>query len=89
LWFKIQAQKHPEHGKKTVLQLEHEIFEAVVAQKTLLAKGSWFFAEPELDHPEMFLRATFAAAEETHMIEGIKRFGNALRVSFHLTPLEE
>jgi len=89
LWFQIKADKHPKYGAKTVLELEHEIFEEVIEQKTLLAKGSWFFAEPDVDHPDLYLRATYAAAEETAMVEGIKRFGDALRVSFGLPARKE
>lgn len=63
LWFKLRPEKHPAYGKKTTLEMEHEIFEEVIEQKALLAKGSWFFAEPEGDHPDLYLRATFAAAE--------------------------
>ncbi|KAK6509337.1 Aromatic/aminoadipate aminotransferase 1 [Arthrobotrys musiformis] len=84
LWFKIDSEKHPAYGKKTPREIEHEIFEAVVDQKTLLAKGSWFFAGPEGTDPGVYLRATFAAAEESAMVEGIRRFANALRVTFGL-----
>ncbi|KAK6537910.1 Aromatic/aminoadipate aminotransferase 1 [Orbilia ellipsospora] len=89
MWFKIKNEKHPSYKTKNLVELEHEIFEAVIDQKTLLAKGSWFFAEPEGDHPDMYLRATFAAAEEGAMVEGIRRFGTALRVSFGLPALKE
>ncbi|KAF3934267.1 hypothetical protein ABW19_dt0201695 [Dactylella cylindrospora] len=89
LWFKLAIEKHPAFGKKTPIEIEHEIFEAIVEQKTLLAKGSWFFAEQKSDHPDLYMRATFAAAEEGAMCEGIKRFGDALRVSFGLPPLKE
>ncbi|EWC45534.1 hypothetical protein DRE_05392 [Drechslerella stenobrocha 248] len=89
LWFRVKSERHPAFGRKNMLEMEHEIFEAVIDQKTLLAKGSWFFAEPEGDHPDVYLRATFAAAEEGAMVEGIKRFGNALRISFGLPAFTE
>ncbi|KAK6516617.1 Aromatic/aminoadipate aminotransferase 1 [Arthrobotrys conoides] len=89
LWFKINSEKHPAHGKKAPTAIEHEIFEAVVDQKTLLAKGSWFFAGPEGTDPSVYLRATFAAAEERAMVEGIRRFASALRVTFGLPALQE
>ncbi|KAK6363108.1 Aromatic/aminoadipate aminotransferase 1 [Orbilia blumenaviensis] len=89
LWFKINSEKHPAYGKKAPTEIEHDIFQAVVDQKTLLAKGSWFFAGPEGSDAGVYLRATFAAAEEGAMIEGIRRFANALRVSFGLPELQE
>ncbi|KAF3907096.1 hypothetical protein ABW21_db0202306 [Orbilia brochopaga] len=84
LWFKLRIERHPAFGKKSLLEMEQEIFEAVIDQKTLLAKGSWFFAEQGGRHPDLYFRATFAAAEEGAMVEGIRRFSNALRISFGL-----
>ena len=53
----------------------------------LIAKGSWSRAEPDVEpsnKDDIFFRMTFAAAGSEAVQEAVKRFGEALRVAFHL-----
>ncbi|WPH02659.1 putative aromatic aminotransferase Aro8 [Acrodontium crateriforme] len=81
-WMHIDHSKHPAYGKKTLLEIEDEIFMASIDQGTLLMKGSWFCADQEVDPSKLFFRATYAAAEFNQIEEAIKRFGDAVRKSF-------
>jgi aromatic amino acid aminotransferase I len=47
-------------------------------------RGSWFYAEKNIEHDTMFMRATFAAAPSDKINEAIRRFGEAVRKSFAL-----
>lgn len=60
-WIKIAVEKHPDHGKRPVSSIEDDLFRASVAEGVLMCPGSWFAAERDVEHAEMFFRATFAA----------------------------
>ncbi|KAL7272855.1 Aromatic/aminoadipate aminotransferase 1 [Rhizina undulata] len=83
-WIKIDVEKHPEFGKKTLKEIEEEVFQAAVQEKVLISPGSWFFADQQAEYSELFFRATFAAAESDAMTKAIKRFGIALNKTFRL-----
>lgn len=72
-----------------MLAIEEEIFQASIARGVLLVKGTFFRADnpPSTDTVgagEMFFRTTFAAVDEEKIVEGIRRFGEALRDVFGL-----
>ena len=83
-WIKIDWQKHPSCGKKSLLEIEDEIFLAAIDHGALTSKGSWFRAELGDPGNDMFFRTTFAAAPVDKVEQAIERFGVALRGSFKL-----
>ena len=83
-WIKIDWQKHPSKGGKTVLEIEDEIFHAAIRRGTLTSKGSWFRAETGNPGDRLFFRTTFAAASSEQVVEAIERFGATLREVFGL-----
>ena len=85
LWININCEKHPHHSSMTISEMEDEIFQAALQQTLLISKGSWFRAEEGDVGDKIFFRATFAAASDEQIQEGIKRFGTALRNVFRLT----
>ena len=82
-WIKIDWTKHPSFGRKSVSDVEDEIFHAAIDKGTLASKGSWFRAEGGTAD-EIFFRCTFAAAPNEEVRIAIERFGDALRESFDL-----
>ncbi|OAA54743.1 aromatic aminotransferase [Niveomyces insectorum RCEF 264] len=83
-WLKIDHTRHPDHGKRTILEIEEEIFNLCIASGVLVARGSWFVAEPDQPLAGLYFRATYAAASADAMKEAIRRFGDAVRQSFRL-----
>lgn len=81
---KVDHTKHPDHGKRSILELEEEIFNLCIEKGVLVARGSWFAAEPDQPQTGMYFRATFAAASASAMTEAICRFGDAVRESYRL-----
>jgi aromatic amino acid aminotransferase I len=81
---KINWQKHSEAKTKGIGEIESTLFDACIEQRVLLTPGSWFCAERNAHHEDMFFRATFAAAPADQMSEAIKRFGIAIRAIFKL-----
>jgi aromatic amino acid aminotransferase I len=61
---------------------------ASIDQGALLMRGSWFYAEKDVEHDSCFLRATYAAAPSDMIHEAIRRFGEAVRASFGLKGLD-
>ena len=57
---------------------------ASIDQGALVMRGSWFYAENDVQHDTMFFRATYAAAPFDKIQEAIERFGEAVKVSFGL-----
>lgn len=57
---------------------------AVIEHGALVMRGSWFYAEKDVEHDTMFFRATYAAAPFEKIQEAIRRFGEAVRESFRL-----
>ena len=66
-----------------MLEIEDEIFMAGIERGVLYSKGSWFRAESDCGE-DMYFRMTFAAAPSQDVEEAVRRFGDALRVSFGL-----
>jgi len=83
-WLKVNHEKHPLAKKKSVLELEEEIFKSCIAKGVLVACGSWFRAEHHTAPSQLFFRTTFAAATPENMREAIRRFGEAIKESFKL-----
>ncbi|KAI9835695.1 MAG: hypothetical protein M1819_001872 [Sarea resinae] len=83
-WIRIAHTLHPHYPKKTILELEDELLHSSIDRGVLVAPGSWFRTDKESEPHELFFRATFAAAPADKMDEAIRRFGEALRVSFEL-----
>lgn len=54
----------------------------------LVMRGSWFYADKNAPHDTMFFRATYAAVPAEKLQEAIRRFGDAVRVSFGLKKME-
>lgn len=82
VWMTIAADKHPEFQKLGHDALEKKIFLRAIDDEVLVAQGSWFISDREVDRPGLFFRATFAAVATPMMHEGMKRFGHALRQEF-------
>ena len=83
-WIKVDWTKHPAYGKKSVLEIEDEIFMTAIEDFVVISKGSWFLAEQGDPRDKIFVRTTFAAATEEQLREGIRRLGDALRKTFGL-----
>ncbi|CZR50475.1 related to ARO8-aromatic amino acid aminotransferase I [Phialocephala subalpina] len=83
LWMKVDYHKHPAASRKTILEIEDEIYLAAVEEGVLVAKGSWFIAQRgDFVPEELFFRATFAAESQDKMTHAIERFGAAVRKTF-------
>lgn len=75
---------HPDAGKRSIAEIEEEIFHLCIEKGVLVAQGSWFAAEPEKPLEDLFFRATFAAAAPEQMREAIRRFGEAVKASYRM-----
>jgi aromatic amino acid aminotransferase I / 2-aminoadipate transaminase len=78
----VDYSKHPDANKRSLEEVEQEIFESCVAKGVLVARGSWFLTEKDKPLPGLFFRTTFATASSQNMNEAIKRFGQAVSESF-------
>lgn len=85
-WIQIDWTKHPKYGRASVCEVEDEIFQRVVQEGALVAKGSLFRAQNDDPGTDLFLRTTFAAADADQVQEAIRRMGVALRDIFGLEP---
>jgi len=85
LWLSVDYKKHPDYRRKSLEDMEDEIFHKIIQYKTLLMKGSWFCPEEGAKPDALFLRATYAAASRDKIQEGIKRLGEAVKDSFGIT----
>ena len=83
-WMQVDFRKHPDYPTKSVETIEEEIFLRVIEHGALVMRGSWFYADPEEGHDTLFFRATYAAAAEEKIEEGIRRLGEAVREEFGL-----
>lgn len=88
-WLRLDHTKYPRYPQKSLEETEEEIFHAIIQQKTLLVKGSWFRPSKEKKLQGIFFRATYAAAPFDQIKEAIKRFGKAVREAFELTDASE
>lgn len=91
-WIRVDATQHPsiqegaqlDHAK--LLEIEDQVFLAVVEEEVLVAKGSWFRAQRGSD-TEVFIRTTFAAPPADRMVLAMCRVGKAIRREFGLPAL--
>ncbi|KAM0481882.1 hypothetical protein ACHAPX_003211 [Trichoderma viride] len=83
-WLIIKYNYHPNAKIYSTLDIEEEIFAACLKRGVLLAKGSWFRAEPDLPLQGVFFRLTFAAASAESIEVAVRAFGTALRTIFGL-----
>jgi aromatic amino acid aminotransferase I len=83
MWLKVDHAKHP-NKKKSILEVEEEIFNSCIKKGVLVARGSWFRADKTKDPSELFFRATYAMAGEDTMREAARRLGSAVRESFQI-----
>lgn len=82
MWLKVDYEKHPEAGSRSLAEVEEEIFDSCIEKGVLVARGSWFLTEKDKPLPGLFFRATYASASPGNMSEAIKRFGQAVSDSF-------
>ncbi|KAI1109033.1 aromatic amino acid aminotransferase-like protein [Nemania sp. NC0429] len=82
LWIHVDHTGHPNKGRKTMLEIEEEIFDSCIERGVLACRGSWFHAEKDVEPTGLFFRTTFAAASQAEMDVAIQRFGQAVRASF-------
>ncbi|KAJ6790095.1 hypothetical protein PWT90_02099 [Aphanocladium album] len=82
VWLTVDHTKHPDHGKRNLEEIEQEIFNACIDGGVLVARGSWFRAEPHVPLSGLYFRATYAMATPENMDIAISRFGEAVRSSF-------
>ncbi|GAM82750.1 hypothetical protein ANO11243_007360 [Dothideomycetidae sp. 11243] len=83
-WLKVDWTRHPSYGTKTVEEIEDAIFMTVIKKGALVMKGSYFYADDEVEHDTMYFRATYAAAPSDKIVEAVRRFGDAIREEFGL-----
>ena len=83
-WFRVNYTLHPDAGKRSIPEIEEEIFNSCIDKGVLVARGSWFTAEHDKPPEDLFFRATFASASGENMREAIRRFGEAVRASYRL-----
>ncbi|PSK42561.1 Aromatic amino acid aminotransferase [Elsinoe australis] len=85
-WMRVDYTQHPafKSGRKDVLEIEEDIFQASIRHGALVMKGSFFYADEEIAHDTMFFRATYAAAPFEKIVEAVRRFGEAVREEFGL-----
>ena len=81
-WREHPRVKSGEIGRREV---EEEIFQEDVRRGVLCHKGSWFRAESEEENCRVFFRLTFGAAPEGEVREGVRRFGEAIRIVLGLS----
>ncbi|KUI65749.1 hypothetical protein VM1G_01700 [Cytospora mali] len=83
-WIKVDYSLHPDAGKRSIPEIEEEIFLSCIDKGVLVARGSWFAAEHDKPPKDLFFRATFAAASPENMREAIRRFSEAVRTSYRI-----
>lgn len=83
-WLNVNYERHPQAGRRSILEIEEEIFDLCIEKGVLVARGSWFIPEEGKAPTGLFFRATFAAATPDKMKEAIQRFGEAVRESYKI-----
>lgn len=81
---KVEWTKHPHSRTKSITEIEEDIWFGGIRHGTLVARGSWFYADANKPHDDMFFRLTFAAAPLHKIEEAVSLLGKALRESFDL-----
>ena len=87
IWIQILWHKHPSDSTKGHQAIEEELFNAAIEHGVLAAKGSWFLADQDAemtDKDKMFFRMNFAASSSDAIVEGVKRYGEALSMVFEI-----
>ncbi|KAB8239888.1 hypothetical protein BDV35DRAFT_399182 [Aspergillus flavus] len=84
LWLKVDHSKHPEYPRRSIEELEEEIFLQGISNGVLCTRGAWFRTEPNTPASGMFFRTTFASASEEAMATAIQRLGQAIRQSYRI-----
>ncbi|KAI2628982.1 aromatic amino acid aminotransferase-like protein [Xylaria nigripes] len=82
LWLRVDHTRHPDIGKKTIFEIEDEMFNACIERGVLACRGSWFLAGEDAELSGLYFRTTFAASSAADMDVAIERFGQAVRASF-------
>ncbi|KAI7219701.1 aromatic amino acid aminotransferase 1 [Hortaea werneckii] len=82
LWLQVEYMKHPEFPKKSILEIEDQLFHKLIDCGVLLIKGSWFCGEKDQEVRKLFFRATYAAAPAERIEEAMQRFGLSLEHEF-------
>jgi aromatic amino acid aminotransferase I len=82
MWLTVDHTKHPDAGKRDILEIEQEIFDSCIENGVLVARGSWFLTEKDKPLHGLFFRVTFASASSSGMDTAISRFGKAVEASF-------
>lgn len=82
MWLKVDHKQHPDFEKRTIFEIEEEIFNSCIENGVLVARGSWFQTEKEKPLSGLYFRTTYAAASAEGMDQAISRFGQAVRDSF-------
>ncbi|KFY86639.1 hypothetical protein V500_07502 [Pseudogymnoascus sp. VKM F-4518 (FW-2643)] len=84
LWLKVDWSRHPCARTESITKIEEDIWLECIEHGSLVARGSWFYAEADKLHDDMFFRLTFAAAPLDKIEEAVLRLGLALNKSFGL-----
>ncbi|PHH74637.1 hypothetical protein CDD83_4541 [Cordyceps sp. RAO-2017] len=82
MWLTVDYSKHPDAGRRSMEEIEEEIFGSCIDSGVLVARGSWFLTEKDKPLPGLHFRTTFATASPEAMREAIMRFSKAIRDSF-------
>ncbi|RCK54530.1 Aromatic/aminoadipate aminotransferase 1 [Candida viswanathii] len=94
----LDATKHPKYKEfgEDPLKVEEAIHEQAIKQGCLMAPGSWFKSEGQSNPPQtnlplnpnhrthIFFRGTYAAVPLDRLVDGIKKFGKAVRIEYGL-----
>ncbi|PVI08284.1 PLP-dependent transferase [Periconia macrospinosa] len=83
-WLKVDYTKHPDYPAESVESIQERIFMGNIDHGVLLMPGSYFYANVEEKHEDLFFRATYAAAPAEKIEEAIRRFGESIRKEFRL-----
>lgn len=74
--------KHPKFPKKSIPEIEDQLFHKLIDCGVLLIKGSWFCGEKDQEVGKLFFRATYAAAPAERIEEAMQRFGLSVEHDF-------
>uniref|UniRef100_A0A8H7TR96 Aminotransferase class I/classII large domain-containing protein n=1 Tax=Bionectria ochroleuca TaxID=29856 RepID=A0A8H7TR96_BIOOC len=84
VWLKLDHSRHPDFPKRSLEEIEQEIFEEAVNQGVLFARGSWFRAEPDIPVENIFFRLSFSTATKEQLTKAVQRLSAAIHKSFGL-----
>ncbi|KAJ5624258.1 Pyridoxal phosphate-dependent transferase major region subdomain 2 [Penicillium lagena] len=82
-WVSINWREHPDATHLSPKEIEKQIWDAAIDNKTLITPGSWFLPDQgRHGMNKVFFRMTFAACSPETMTEGIRNLGVAIRKVF-------